>query len=106
VKINVGLCRKLPGDEPYSSRGASIEIEVDLPQDLANDPLKLQAQIKKLFTQAHNAVIDELYNRTPVRGNAQQSTPRPQVVNNNGRQPVKQQPPPPPPRQRQSAQRF
>jgi hypothetical protein len=65
MKINVGLGRKIPGDEQYSSKDAWITLEAEVDQSLANDPPKLQVQIKKLYQIAFDAVIDELYNRAP-----------------------------------------
>jgi hypothetical protein len=59
LKINVGLSRKI-GEDNYGSRGASINIEMELDGSLANDPTKLQGRIKQLFGLVRDSVTEEL----------------------------------------------
>lgn len=69
LKINVGLSRKV-GEDNYGSRGASINIEMELDGSLANDPAKLQQRIRQLFGLVRDSVTEELNGTTaPAKGN-------------------------------------
>jgi hypothetical protein len=59
LKINVGLSRKV-ADQSYGSKGASINIEMELDGSLANDPAKLQGRIRQLFGLVRDSVTEEL----------------------------------------------
>jgi len=59
LKINVGLSRKV-GENNYGSKGASINIEMELDGSLANDPAMLQQRIRQLFGLVRDSVKEEL----------------------------------------------
>src|SRR3954454_6959349 len=59
LKINLGLARKV-GEPNYSSRGASIHIEMEFDGELANQPGKLQARIRQLFALVRSSLAEEL----------------------------------------------
>jgi hypothetical protein len=63
LKINVGLSRKI-GEENYGSKGASINIEMELDGSLANDPAKLQGRIRQMFGLVRDSVAEELNGTT------------------------------------------
>jgi len=45
LKLNVGLSRKV-GDTNYGSRGASVNVELELESSLVGEPAKLQERIR------------------------------------------------------------
>jgi hypothetical protein len=59
LKMNVGFSRKV-GEENYSSRGASVNLELELESSLAANPPQLQERIRELFSLARLAVHEEL----------------------------------------------
>ncbi|OAI48658.1 hypothetical protein AYO44_06760 [Planctomycetaceae bacterium SCGC AG-212-F19] len=61
LKLNVGLSRKL-GEPNYGSRGASVNLEMELEAALVNEPLKLRHRITQLFNIVRSAVADEQKN--------------------------------------------
>jgi hypothetical protein len=59
LKLNAGLSRKV-GEPNYGSRGASVNLELEVESGLVNDPDGLLDRIRKLFTLARQAVDLEL----------------------------------------------
>jgi hypothetical protein len=59
LKLNVGLCRKV-GEANYSSRGANINVEVEIDGALASEPDRLHERIRQLFGLVRNALVEEL----------------------------------------------
>ncbi len=59
VKLNIGLSRKV-GEANYGSRGASINIEVELDNGVLGDPGQLQDRVRDLYMLARQSVDDEL----------------------------------------------
>lgn len=59
LQLNVGLSRK-KGEANYGSRGASVNLELELDSALINDPARLQDQIRKLFGLAKQSIEAEL----------------------------------------------
>ena len=59
LKLNVGLNRKV-GEANYSSRGANINVEVEVDNALASEPAKLQERIRQLFGLVRHALVEEL----------------------------------------------
>jgi hypothetical protein len=68
LKLNIGLSRKI-GEANYSSRGASVNVEMELESALVQEPDKFQARIKQLFGMARSAVDEELRNGHGQAGN-------------------------------------
>ena len=59
TKLNVGASRKI-ADDKYGSRGASVNLEVELDSGLATDPAKLQERIRQLFNSVRQSLTEEL----------------------------------------------
>src|SRR5262245_48199084 len=59
LKANVGLSRKV-ADNNYGSRGASINIELELDSSLIGEPAKFQEKIRQVYGLARAALNDEL----------------------------------------------
>jgi hypothetical protein len=71
LKTNVGVSRKV-ADNNYGSRGASVNLEVELDSSLINDPERFQDRIRQVFRLGQQAIDDEL-NRQQTGGAANTS---------------------------------
>lgn len=60
IRLNAGFSRKV-GEPNYSSRGASVNVELELESNLIGDPNALTERIQALFNVARRAVDDELH---------------------------------------------
>ena len=60
LKLNVGANRKVQGEQQYSSKGFSCNLEVELADGLLNDTPALRGKIEELFTEAKAAVEDQI----------------------------------------------
>jgi hypothetical protein len=76
LKTNVGVSRKV-ADNNYGSRGASVNLEVELDSSLINDPERFQDRIQQVFRLAQQAVDEELarYAGTQSQATAAGNTP-------------------------------
>ena len=75
LKLNAGLSRKV-GEPNYGSRGASVNVELELESNLIGDPDALLARIKSLFDLARRSVDEELNGhqaQTEPPGSSQQN---------------------------------
>ena len=59
LKLNVGASRKVT-DNNYGSRGASVNLEMELDTALVTDPPKLQEKIRHLFQVARTSLAEEI----------------------------------------------
>jgi hypothetical protein len=59
LKLNVGLARKL-GEANYGSRGAHINLELEVDSSLISEPSKLQERIRQLFGLVKSSLAEEL----------------------------------------------
>ena len=59
LKLNAGLSRKI-GQPDYGSRGAMVNVEIELPADVLRDPEKLKRQVRGCFETLRAAVNEEL----------------------------------------------
>ena len=59
VKLNIGLSRKV-GEANYGSRGASINLEVELDNGVLSDPGQLRDRVHDLYVLARESVDEEL----------------------------------------------
>jgi len=59
LKINAGFSRKI-GEPNFGSRGASVNVELELESGLIAEPDALAGRIRKLFDLARQSVDDEL----------------------------------------------
>lgn len=78
IKLNAGISRKV-GESNYGSRGAAVNVELELESSAAQDTQLLQDRIRKLFTIARDAVNEEL----GLNSNGQ-PVPQPSQKNGNG----------------------
>ena len=72
LKTNVGVSRKV-ADNNYGSRGASVNLEVELDSTLINDPERFHDRIRQVFRLAQQAIDEEL-TRQQGNGTASRST--------------------------------
>ncbi len=66
LKASVGFSRKI-GEPHFSSRGASVHLEVELDDAVLEDPAQLLEQIHDTFELARSAVDAELSGATSLR---------------------------------------
>jgi hypothetical protein len=59
LRTNVGISRKI-ADNNYGSRGASVNLEVELDSSLVQEPERLQERIRHVFRLAQQSVDEEL----------------------------------------------
>jgi hypothetical protein len=59
IKLNVGLSKKI-GEANYGSRGANVNLEIELESGLVSQPEGLHERIRCLFGMARTAVEEEL----------------------------------------------
>ncbi len=78
LKINVGFNRKV-GEANYGSRGASVNLELELDSSLVGEPERLKDRIRQLFGLAKASVDEELHSQPMTIGHAHGSH-----VNGNG----------------------
>ena len=65
LKLNVGFNRKT-GEANYGSRGASVNLELELDSGLVGDPDRLKERIHSLFGLAKASVDEELIGQSAV----------------------------------------
>jgi len=70
LKLNIGFTRKV-GEANYSSRGASVNLEIEVESGLVREPDKLQSKVDYLFGLAKASVDAQLNGG----GESQQATP-------------------------------
>jgi len=79
LKLNAGFSRKV-GEPNYGSRGASVNVELEVESSLVSDPDGLLNRIRNLFALAKRAVDAELHNgqadtaKDPDAGSSSRST--------------------------------
>jgi len=59
LKLNIGLSKKL-GEANYGSRGASVNLELELESALVNEPTKLREKIAQAFNLVRSSLAEEL----------------------------------------------
>lgn len=59
IKLNAGVSRKV-GEPNYGSRGASVNVELELESAVVNDTDALHEKIRRLFALAKKSVDEEL----------------------------------------------
>ena len=67
IKLNTGFSRKV-GEPNYGSRGASVNLELEVESAAIQDPDKMHRKIRALFALARKAVDEELRNGSPRPG--------------------------------------
>jgi len=74
LKTNIGISRKV-ADNNYGSRGASVNLEVELDSGLIQEPERLQDRIRQVFRLAQTAVDEELARQNNPSGQINGHTP-------------------------------
>jgi len=74
IKLNCGVSRKV-GEPNYGSRGASINVELELESAAAQDTQLLQGKIRGLFAIAKAAVDEELKRSPASDGQSPEESP-------------------------------
>lgn len=74
LKLNVGLSKKI-GQNNFGSRGASLNLELELDSAIVGEPDRLQERIRQMFHLAKNSIDEEL--RTPTEQSSSQSNNSP-----------------------------
>ena len=59
VTLNIGLSRKI-GEANFGSRGASVNLEVELENGVLTDPSQLRDRVRDLYLLARQSVEEEL----------------------------------------------
>jgi hypothetical protein len=59
LTLNVGLSKKV-GEPDYGSRGASVNLELELDSGTVNEPDRLRDRIRQMFHLARDAIREEL----------------------------------------------
>ena len=59
VKLNIGLSRKV-GEANFGSRGASVNLEVELDSGIISDQQRFQERVRSLYAMARHSVNEEL----------------------------------------------
>ena len=72
LKINVGLSRKV-GESNYGSRGATVNLEIELDSSLATQPDQLHDRIRQLFRLAKSSIDEELNGQGSDNGSGDQN---------------------------------
>jgi len=70
VTVNVGFSRKV-GEPNYGSRGASVELQVELDRAAIEDGEQFHLEIQRIFQRARDAVERELRRKLPLTLEAQ-----------------------------------
>ena len=78
LKLNVGASRKVT-DNNYGSRGASVNLELEVDASLAAEPGKLQEEIRRLFGLVRASVAEELNGHGAAAGNGVADTQMPNI---------------------------
>jgi hypothetical protein len=71
MKLAITHTKKVPGQEEYSSEGFGATIEVEVPDDQAQDAASVQGWLKELYDQAKQAVEQQLASVPRRNGNNQ-----------------------------------
>jgi len=73
IKLNAGVSRKV-GEPNYGSRGASVNVELELESAVVNDTDALHEKIRRLFALAKKSVDEELGILAKPAGDRQSTT--------------------------------
>ena len=86
LRLNAGFSRKI-GEPNYGSRGASVNVELEVESNLIGDPDALLGRIRNLFDLARRSVDQELASANNGGHEASPRSDRGNVIND--RQPVR-----------------
>ena len=75
IKLNAGFSKKV-GEPNFGSRGASVNVDLEVESALIDQPEALQERIRRLFLLARKAVEDELNGNGNGNANGKPAQPR------------------------------
>jgi hypothetical protein len=79
LRVNVGVSKKV-GEANYGSRGASINVEMELDAGLIGEPARLQEEIRRMFATVRTSLAEELNGNGHIPAKpASQESPRTNV---------------------------
>ena len=73
MKLAINFNRKEPGPEDYSSLGFGATLEVEVPDDQAQDASSVQGWLRELYDQAKQAVEEQIRSVPRRNGNGGQT---------------------------------
>jgi hypothetical protein len=79
LKLNVGASKKV-GEANYGSRGASVNVELELDSNLISDPAKMKEKIRQLFVLVRTSLAEELNAGNGHAAQPPSAQPAPQPV--------------------------
>jgi hypothetical protein len=79
LKLNVGASKKV-GEANYGSRGASVNVELELDSNLISDPAKMKDKIRQLFALVRTSLAEELNGSNGHATQRPSAQPAPQPV--------------------------
>ena len=85
LKLNIGLNKKI-GEANYGSRGASINVELEVDSSLIAEPAKFQERVRQVFSLVRTSLAEELNGNGHTNGEH-----KPPAPNGNGSDPNGQQ---------------
>jgi hypothetical protein len=83
MKINVGLCRKI-GEANFGSRGATVNLELEMDSSLVGEPARLKERIRQLFALVRTSLAEELNAGNGKQSNVEAQPPNSQNGNGHG----------------------
>jgi hypothetical protein len=83
LKLNVGASKKI-GEPNYGSRGASVNLELELDATLISEPQKLKERIRQLFGLVRTSLADELNGDNGHGSSDHHAAPAPSRPSTNG----------------------
>lgn len=82
LKLNAGLSRKV-ADGNYGSKGASVNVELEVESSIIDEPGKLKERIKQVFGIVRSSLVEELNGNSGQQSQAHQPSSSP-PQNGNG----------------------
>ena len=83
IRMNCGLSKKV-ADNNYGSRGASINLEVEVESSLADNPAALKDRIRRVFGLVRESLAEELNGQVKTASQVVQNS----TTSNNGQKPA------------------
>ena len=60
IKISAAFTKKVPGEEPYSSDGVHLGVEIEVPDQVLGDEREFSQAVRRLFAQARAEVEQQV----------------------------------------------
>lgn len=60
IKISAAFTKKVPGEEPYSSDGVHLGVEIEVPDRVLGDEHEFSQAVRRLFAQARAEVEQQV----------------------------------------------